>query len=205
MPIDRMNAVMQVAAGLGKTGESAIVGSDFLLRSDLRNVKESTIFKAKMEGPGVKSALAGKAGVVLADGKLTAFTPLEFQGAKWVVIAEADHSEVQAPVRDLLKAAAVAAVLIGPGVAVLGWLVARSIVAPVNRMTAAMAGLADGNLEIEVPEKDRGDELGDMAATVDMFKQNAFENRCLEEATKAAEARAAADMQKSADTMVTSA
>src|SRR5262249_61489026 len=36
MPVDRINRVMQVAAGLGRTGETIIVGPGLLLRSDSR-------------------------------------------------------------------------------------------------------------------------------------------------------------------------
>ncbi len=71
-------------------------------------------------------------------------------------------------------------VLLGAGV-LLGGLIsvftARSISTPLVAMTGAMSKLAEGNLEVDVPAKDRGDEIGDMAAAVEVFKQNAIQVR----------------------------
>jgi len=59
MPIARINGVMQVAAGMGESGETYIVGEDFLMRSDSRFSEESTILKTKVEGATVEKGLAG--------------------------------------------------------------------------------------------------------------------------------------------------
>ena len=42
-------------------------------------------------------------------------------------------------------------------------------------MTAAMRRLASGELEVEVPATDRGDEVGRMAEAMLVFRQNARE------------------------------
>ena len=47
-------------------------------------------------------------------------------------------------------------------------------------MTGAMRQLADGNLEIEIPATERTDEIGDMADTVDVFRENAIKAKQLE-------------------------
>jgi methyl-accepting chemotaxis protein len=52
--------------------------------------------------------------------------------------------------------------------------IARGISRPIKGMTEAMAQLAADQLEIAVPGTDRGDEIGDMAAAVEVFKQNAI-------------------------------
>ncbi|QEX25201.1 methyl-accepting chemotaxis protein [Hypericibacter adhaerens] len=49
---------------------------------------------------------------------------------------------------------------------------ARSISKPVVAMTKAMESLAGGDKTIEIPAKDRGDEVGQMAKTVQVFKEN---------------------------------
>lgn len=45
MPVGRLNAMMQKSEGLGETGETYIVGSDKLMRSDSRFSEDSTILK----------------------------------------------------------------------------------------------------------------------------------------------------------------
>ena len=65
-------------------------------------------------------------------------------------------------------------VLLGAGVS---FVTARGITRPILGMTSAMGDLADGELETEVPGRERGDEIGDMAAAVEVFKQNAIKVR----------------------------
>ncbi|NRG19435.1 methyl-accepting chemotaxis protein [Rhizobiales bacterium] len=76
-------------------------------------------------------------------------------------------------------------------------LVVRSFTGPLGRMTSAMRALADGELEVEVPAKDRADELGAMASTLEVFRENAQERTRLmaeSEAAKALEAGRASSM-----------
>ena len=69
--------------------------------------------------------------------------------------------------------------LLGGAVA---FLTARSIVPALVEMTSAMRELAAGNLTVEVPAKNRGDEIGNMATAVEVFKQDAIKVRALTEA-----------------------
>ncbi|MFN8830150.1 MAG: methyl-accepting chemotaxis protein [Labrys sp. (in: a-proteobacteria)] len=59
--------------------------------------------------------------------------------------------------------------------------VLRGVVGPLNGMQGAMRRLADGDLAVEIPSKDRRDEIGAMAATVQVFRDNAVERVRLEE------------------------
>ncbi len=70
---------------------------------------------------------------------------------------------------------------------------ALGITRPVTAMTKAMGGLAEGNLETEVPARAYRDEIGAMAAAVEVFKENALRVRRLEAEQKEAERRAAAE------------
>ena len=67
---------------------------------------------------------------------------------------------------------------------------------PIQRMTAAMSRLAAGETGVKVPARDRRDEIGAMAAAVEVFKDNLIRNRALEVET--AQARAAAEEQRKA-------
>jgi methyl-accepting chemotaxis protein len=81
--------------------------------------------------------------------------------------------------------------------------VARSVTGPLQRMTAAMNDLAGGNLAVEVPGVGRGDEVGEMAKAVEIFKSNAVARQALEVEQREAETRATsgrkADMHKMAN------
>ena len=75
----------------------------------------------------------------------------------------------------------------------LAFLISRSIVRPVARMTGAMTGLAGGDLAIEVPSRGARDEVGAMARAVQVFKENAVRSRALEGEQASARAQRAAE------------
>jgi methyl-accepting chemotaxis protein len=54
----------------------------------------------------------------------------------------------------------------------LAWLIGRGIVNPITAMTGAMRRLADHDMTTEVVGRDRKDEIGAMAGSVQMFKDN---------------------------------
>lgn len=64
----------------------------------------------------------------------------------------------------------------------------RSISRPVLRLTEAMRGLAAGELERDVPETQRGDEIGAMAAAVLVFREAGRQKQALEATQKQDEA-----------------
>jgi methyl-accepting chemotaxis protein len=75
----------------------------------------------------------------------------------------------------------------------IAWLIGRGISAPLNRLGGRMRALADGALDGEIPGIERGDEIGAMAATVQIFKDNALRIRGLEQVEAETQGRAAAE------------
>jgi methyl-accepting chemotaxis protein len=110
MPIDRINAIMGVRAGLGETGESYLVGPDGLMRSDSRLAPETHSVMASFRNPEmgsvktatVEKALAGQTGAeVVADYRgnavVSAYTPVDAGGLTWALLAEMDVAEAFCP------------------------------------------------------------------------------------------------------------
>ena len=75
----------------------------------------------------------------------------------------------------------------------LGWAVARSVTRPLSRVHDVMLRLAAHDLDAEVPERGRHDEIGGMARTLEVFKSNILRNHQMEQEGRAAAAQAAAD------------
>ncbi len=65
---------------------------------------------------------------------------------------------------------------------------------PITRITAAMGGLARGDSASPVPYAERRDEVGEMAAAVEVFRQNAIERARLER--EAAESRSMSEQER---------
>src|SRR5436305_13162774 len=69
----------------------------------------------------------------------------------------------------------------------------RTTSKPLNQLGASMQALADGKLDGEIPGLGRGDEIGAMSATVQIFKDNAVRIRGLELAEAETQKRTAAE------------
>ena len=179
MPLARINAIMRQETGMGRTGESYIVGEDRLMRSDSRLADQPTTLAVKVDTPQVAKALAGESGMVEShdyhgERVLAAYGPVEFVGRKWAVIAEIDQNEILEPVAAtrsfmILATLVIMALAIGAGI-----LVSRNIAGAIARMTQATTDLAHGDLTVEVPYRDRPDEIGEMADAVQIFKDQAL-------------------------------
>ena len=94
------------------------------------------------------------------------------------------------PVIWALGLAILAIAVISGGIA---WLIGRSISRPLDQLGARMRGLADGALDADIPGIERGDEVGAMAATVQIFKDNALRIRGLEKVEAETQQRVAAE------------
>ncbi|MEE9142608.1 MAG: cache domain-containing protein [Gammaproteobacteria bacterium] len=100
MSVDEINAIMQFQEGMGETGESYIVGSDSLMRSDSRFSDESTILRTTVDTLPVRRAFNGEQGSdVVPDYRdersISAYGPLDFEGNRWAIVAEIDEAEIR--------------------------------------------------------------------------------------------------------------
>jgi methyl-accepting chemotaxis protein len=103
--------------------------------------------------------------------------------------AQAEKAAVDTQTQRIIAIALVAG---GAALAVLGSLIARGIYAPLDRMAEIMRRLAAGELDTEVPSRERRDEVGAMAHAVQVFKDNALEAERLRAAQEEERARAEA-------------
>lgn len=92
------------------------------------------------------------------------------------VEAQADEAMGQMVAAILLTLAVAAAIF------VLGSVFRRRIVTPLGKMTQVIGQLAAGETDIEVTGAERGDEVGDIAKGLQVFKSNALERLRLEQA-----------------------
>lgn len=108
--LDAINSIMTERTGLGETGETYLVGSDFLMRSDsFLDPKHHTVkasfadpVKGKADTEAVQFALSGKTGedvIIDYNGNpvLSAFAPVNVPGLKWAVLSEIDVAEAFSP------------------------------------------------------------------------------------------------------------
>jgi methyl-accepting chemotaxis protein len=93
-----------------------------------------------------------------------------------------------------IAASALSAVLTGLAI----WFAFAAIARPIEAITACMRKLADGQIDTLVPYQGRSDEIGHMAAAVEVFRSNALTNERLER--EAAAQRELSDQQRQEQT-----
>ena len=106
VPTERIQTIMQFTAGMGRSGETYLVGSDYLMRSDSRFSDVSTTLETYVKSMTVRRALEGKTGVAFTDDYrdirvLSAYGAFSLDGIDWAVMAEIDREEVIESVAEL--------------------------------------------------------------------------------------------------------
>ncbi len=183
MPIDRINAVMAERAGMGESGESYLVGSDLLMRSDSYLDPEAHSVSASFRDPdngridtlASQRALAGESGAdIIVDyngnAVLSAYAPLDIFGERWAILSEIDQAEAMAAVRNLQNISVLVFVLVALACIVIGYFIARSISLPVVKVSEAIASIAAGNLDVNL-RVNRKDEIGQLAESMQFMQQ----------------------------------
>ena len=107
----------------------------------------------------------------LAGGEATALVmPLDLPGFSWSLVLETNYEAAFAGVKQIRLTALA---LIG-GAVVIAILVslfaARRVTTPIQALRAATNALAENDYEVDITGKSRGDELGDLARSLDSFR-----------------------------------
>jgi len=153
--------------GLGRTGETCLVGPDKLMRSQSKLITEPTILKQKVDTPAVEQALAGKSGTMILQSYrnvpvLTAFKPLDVPGVHWALLAQIDASEAFASISRSLKTLMGIGIVTSLIVLAITFLVTKQLTGPVIRIAGAARAIAGGDLSRQVPDESKG-EMGILA------------------------------------------
>jgi methyl-accepting chemotaxis protein len=198
MPIARINEIMMQQAGMGESGESYIVGADYLMRSDSRFSDESTILAREVGSESVRASLSGETSALMVEDYrgvpvYSAFGPIDFHGARWAILAEMDVAEVRGPTIVMRDTVALLLVGLAAALSLLGLFVGRSIANPISQMASDMGRIAEGDINASISGMNRGDEIGEMAKAVQVFKENTEARIRLEERQKEDALRAEQD------------
>jgi len=175
MPVDKINAIMRfndefTKAGLGKSGECYLVGSDYLMRSNSRFQQEikDKVVQALGTTIGVWKVKTPSTEAVFAQGKtrgewiiddyrgvpvLSVYEELDvFNGqAKWVVVAEIDEDEAFAPAKELrntLTIISIVALILA--LAILLLIIFKMIIEPLHKITHYIKYINDNSSSTKI-------------------------------------------------------
>lgn len=201
IPLDAVNAIMQERAGMGKTGETYLVGPDKLMRSDsyLDPTNHSVVASFKNPSKGSvdtdasRKALAGQQGneiIIDYNGNpvLSAFAPMRVGDVTWAVIAEIDEAEAFASVKALQWIISIVALIAIGGIIGIALLITRSITKPINRVidglgkgagqvSSASEQLSSSSQQLSEGASEQASSLEEVSSSLEemasMTKQNA--------------------------------
>ncbi|MFO1136484.1 MAG: methyl-accepting chemotaxis protein [Rhodoblastus sp.] len=105
----------------------------------------------------------------------------EGQGAGRLAVAVNFGPTDAAALRDLIFWLAEALITVAAVAVVLHHLVGK-VVAPLTQLSTAMTQLAAGDLAVDIPNRRRKDEIGDLARSIEVFKQGLIDRQNLQSA-----------------------
>ncbi len=167
----------------GTDGYAFLVSKDgkILIHPDAKFVGKPMTDLFKVSTPAISSAISETD--IDGKGKITSFIPVAgLPSVEWYLGFVVDSDLAYSAIGQFRIAATVATILaVVVMIGLLATLLSRIVIRPVTQMTAAMEGLAAGNLDAAIPGQERTDQIGSMAAAVAVFRSNALERLRLED------------------------
>jgi methyl-accepting chemotaxis protein len=155
---DSINAIMTESTGMGSTGETYLVGPDFLMRSDSRLEPTTHSILASFANPrtgsvrteAVLEAQKGQSDTKLITDYLgspvySSWGSIPLDGFTWTILAEINQEEIMGPIWSLVLWTSLIVLIFVAGILLVAVLFARSIARPLARVTKAAGSIARGS------------------------------------------------------------
>ncbi len=180
VPITPIDRILQDTAGFGPdgaAGEAYLVASDGSLRSNSRLFQAGVVLEAPVDASlqdvavthaeGVREAVSLKGVSVFA-----AHAPIRFFDQTWMVVAEREQALQLASARQLLRNIIANIIVLLAAICTLGIVFARSISIPLVAVGGAMRKIAGRDLASGIPCLRRGDEIGEIAKSLEVLRDD---------------------------------
>ncbi|MEW5821018.1 MAG: cache domain-containing protein, partial [Cyanobacteriota bacterium] len=186
---DNINKVMEETTGLGKSGETYIIGSDYLLKSNLKLNKNLTIEKAFRENIRIKTEAINTAFIEDFGTKinkdyrgievLSCYAKLDIKGLNWVIISEIDKAEVLSKVKYLNVFISIFIILLFFTLLFTSFNLATSITTPIKYISNVLKTVSEGNYLVDIKESNSKSEIGELNnAAINLLKKlNLYKNQ----------------------------
>lgn len=201
--LDAMDAELAVWRPLVPSTQAAAFDAMAARANEFRGFRSETVRLAAEQGPQAANEQgnndANRANRKAFQAEIDAVVnhdKAELAGLK------ASLAEFQHLMLVLISTATVLAIAIGTGLGM--YIGVNQLSRPIQRLTGAMQRVADGNFDTDIPFAGRADEIGDMAGTVEVFKQNGLAVQRLNAQETAMRAKSD-DLQSSMSVVVASA
>ena len=177
---ESINALMQTRQGMGKTGETYLVGSDMLMRSDSVLEPEKRSVKNTLANPStgkldiepVRKALSGQTGEMIyydkqkQTYKLMGYTPAHVGDETWALIAEKEKKEAFQSITTmtwLIVFIGITGLVI---IVIVAMFIAKSITRPIIRAVDVAKAVSQGDITQRL-NVNTTNEIGTLSQAID--------------------------------------
>ena len=165
-------------SGLGESGEIYIVNKDHLMLSESRFI-ENTIFKQEVNTVGVQKCFNEE---VNHEGLYLDYRGVPIYGSTYcavdlgfVLLAEIDEEETIRPIETLQERIFETGILITTGMAIIAFIISRTLSKPLIKLKNAANTIAGGNFEVRT-KITTSDEIGELSHAFDSMAQKLQES-----------------------------
>ncbi len=167
------------------SGEALATAGSAAIEQVQKEAHDKAVSEGKTEDEAKSAALtakletAGDGFNIAAVDSFSVLVPLSLEDSpdRWSIKVSVPKSLVLAKVHEMRNWALLIGVIAIVLCVIFAWFVGRSIAKPVTAMTGTMQKIAAGHLEVAIPALGRKDEIGQMAETVETFRQGALQNK----------------------------
>lgn len=173
-----IDSILLNRSGLGESGEIYIVNRDFLMLSESRFI-ENTVFNQRVDTLGVQKCF--NEGINY-EGLYLDYRGTPIYGSSYcaddlgfVLLAEIDESETIQPILILQERIFETGLLITTGMAIIAFIIARTLSKPLIKLKNAANTIANGNFEVRT-KITTSDEIGELSHAFDSMAQKLQES-----------------------------
>lgn len=169
-----INDIMGEVTGMGETGETYLVASDKLMRSESRFSNEEDILNREVDTAAVNSALSGQEGTEIVEdyrgvNVLSSYDKLDIQGLDWAILAEIDEEEAFHEVAVMTRNTYIQIAIIALLVIMIAYFFSKKITDPILKAVEMAKEIAGGNLSVEKIKIKSKDEIGDLGNALNIM------------------------------------
>lgn len=163
--IDEFMLEVDPAGGLGYSGETYLVGPDYLMRSQSRFIRNSVMLTPVRTIPAMR-ALENKEGIAqVIDYRglevLSSYGQLQVSGLNWIILAEIDLKEATVSIYTIRNNILLLTVFIGLAFFTITYAISRRITRPLIKLKTAAVELGEGRLN-RLLDIESYDEIGEL-------------------------------------------
>lgn len=176
IPTDKISRILNAYISPGNTSETILVGKDGQYRTQPRLTTEnkvlagvSSIFDPERANQAFLSVDRRDVEVLVSQ------MNIDFYDNNWTLVYKEDFSETTGIVYSTLKKLLLISALVGIIVLLIAMRISKSITLPIKEITSTMEQLSSGKRGLDIPFKDRQDEIGDMSHSLSVFQDKIME------------------------------